>query len=209
MGKEQALTRTKILDVALSLINEEGILSLQIERIVHELAISKGNLNYYFPRKSDILVALFENYQTRIFEIYTRYNREALSISELFELSKEIYLLMYTYRGLVVSNAATVLLKHVPHDMINTFDDRLNQVKQVLERVEHSGNIRTFTDEKEKEDLALHLIAFSMGSQTMIENYYLKENSTLDEAVAALSKNHLKALTSYLTESGKTQWASL
>jgi AcrR family transcriptional regulator len=53
-------TRDRILDAALALFNEQGTGAVSTNHIAAAIAISPGNLYYYFRNKEDIIRALFE-----------------------------------------------------------------------------------------------------------------------------------------------------
>jgi AcrR family transcriptional regulator len=55
MGK----TKQKILDQSRELFNELGYSQVTIRMIASELAMSSGNLNYHYPKREDILEALY------------------------------------------------------------------------------------------------------------------------------------------------------
>ncbi|MEL6836506.1 MAG: TetR/AcrR family transcriptional regulator [Bacteroidota bacterium] len=52
-------TKEKIKSAALSLFNEHGYFSITIRQIAQELGMSSGNLNYHYPKREDILEALY------------------------------------------------------------------------------------------------------------------------------------------------------
>jgi AcrR family transcriptional regulator len=52
-------TQKLILDSAIELFNEHGSPNVSTNRIAEHCGISKGNLNYHFRVKSEIIVAVF------------------------------------------------------------------------------------------------------------------------------------------------------
>jgi AcrR family transcriptional regulator len=57
MGSRE--TQSRILSAALRLFNEHGTSNVSTHGIAAECGISKGNLNYHYARKSDIILDLF------------------------------------------------------------------------------------------------------------------------------------------------------
>jgi AcrR family transcriptional regulator len=57
-GRPKGTTDQRILDVALDLFAERGYEKTSLRDIADSLGVTKAALNYYFPRKEDILVAL-------------------------------------------------------------------------------------------------------------------------------------------------------
>ena len=53
-------TQLRILQTALELFNEHGTAAVSSTRVAERSGISKGNLQYHFPNKRDIVYALFQ-----------------------------------------------------------------------------------------------------------------------------------------------------
>ena len=53
-------TQQRILQAALDLFNAEGTAPISASRIAERCGISKGNLQYHFPNKRDVIFALFQ-----------------------------------------------------------------------------------------------------------------------------------------------------
>ncbi|HEX8757786.1 MAG TPA: TetR/AcrR family transcriptional regulator [Steroidobacteraceae bacterium] len=54
------VTQLRILQAALELFNEEGTAAVSASRIAERCGISKGNLQYHFPNKRDVIFAIFQ-----------------------------------------------------------------------------------------------------------------------------------------------------
>lgn len=54
-------TQQRILSAALELFNAEGTAAVSASRIAERCGISKGNLQYHFPGKRDVICALFQS----------------------------------------------------------------------------------------------------------------------------------------------------
>jgi AcrR family transcriptional regulator len=57
-GRPRGTTDQRILDVALDLFTERGYENTSLRDIADSLGVTKAAVNYYFPRKEDLLVAL-------------------------------------------------------------------------------------------------------------------------------------------------------
>ena len=54
------VTQLRILHAALELFNAEGTAAVSASRIAERCGISKGNLQYHFPSKRDVIFAIFQ-----------------------------------------------------------------------------------------------------------------------------------------------------
>ncbi|HUA26731.1 MAG TPA: TetR/AcrR family transcriptional regulator [Steroidobacteraceae bacterium] len=54
------VTQLRILQAALELFNAEGTAAVSASRIAERCGISKGNLQYHFPNKGDLVFAIFQ-----------------------------------------------------------------------------------------------------------------------------------------------------
>jgi AcrR family transcriptional regulator len=54
------VTQLRILQAALELFNAEGTAAISASRIAERCGVSKGNLQYHFPNKRDVICAIFQ-----------------------------------------------------------------------------------------------------------------------------------------------------
>jgi AcrR family transcriptional regulator len=54
------VTQLRILQAALELFNTEGTAAVSASRIAEHCGVSKGNLQYHFPNKRDVIFAIFQ-----------------------------------------------------------------------------------------------------------------------------------------------------
>jgi AcrR family transcriptional regulator len=66
MPKGTPTTRERILETCLRLFNESGPDAVTTAEIARAVGINEGNLYYYFKKKEDILVALFELFEAAL-----------------------------------------------------------------------------------------------------------------------------------------------
>lgn len=91
-------TNEKIIDKALTLFNEKGVVQVSSLEISQSLNISYGNLTYHFKKKDDIVLALYAQMQQ---SLNTSINRLVQCIfEETFypKLVNEIFDVIWNYR---------------------------------------------------------------------------------------------------------------
>jgi len=66
-------TKQKILNTALRLFNEYGLVNVRLQRIANETGISVGNLAYHFRHKEALIAAVQEHLHEEIAEILAAY----------------------------------------------------------------------------------------------------------------------------------------
>jgi AcrR family transcriptional regulator len=91
-------TRDKILHTALALFNERGVSRVSSRNISEELEISYGNLTYHFPKKEDIVMALYQQMQTKINEQFTLLEKEIFALHFVLDNLKAIFKVLYEYK---------------------------------------------------------------------------------------------------------------
>ena len=84
-------TKKKILDAALKLFNEMGLVNVRLQHIADEAFVSVGNLAYHYPNKEAIVEALYQ--------VLTKKQRELLAEYRVVPLFDNIEMLIrHTYR---------------------------------------------------------------------------------------------------------------
>lgn len=78
MSKIRTDTRTRIMDVAESLILEKGFAATSVDAIVSDASVTKGAFFHYFPTKTDLAHALVDRWVARDAE----YVEETMSRAE-------------------------------------------------------------------------------------------------------------------------------
>ena len=63
LKENQKDTRTKILNSALELFNEYGYDETTIPMICQKAGVSKTTLHYYFPKKQDLFVDMYNDFE--------------------------------------------------------------------------------------------------------------------------------------------------
>jgi AcrR family transcriptional regulator len=91
-------TREKILHTALVLFNEKGVSQISSRNVSEELGISYGNLTYHFPKKEDVIMALYEQMQRKINEQFTLLEKQIFGLHFVLDNLKAIFKVLYEYK---------------------------------------------------------------------------------------------------------------
>ncbi len=93
--------KQKILDRALALYNEHGVPYVGVRELAKDLQLKGGNINYYFPTKEDIILALVQDFQ-RANETILNQEREH-TFYHFLDIHQKVYDNQYNYRSIIVS----------------------------------------------------------------------------------------------------------
>lgn len=93
--------KQKILDRALALYNEHGVPYVGVRELAKDLQLKGGNINYYFPTKEDIILALVQDLQ-RANEVILNQEREH-TFYHFLDIHQKVYDNQYNYRSIIVS----------------------------------------------------------------------------------------------------------
>jgi AcrR family transcriptional regulator len=91
-------TRDRILDAALALFNEQGTGAVSTNHIAAAIAISPGNLYYYFRNKEDIIRALFERLFAAWDETFQLPANEPPGLADMERMIAGNYHIIWDYR---------------------------------------------------------------------------------------------------------------
>lgn len=92
-------TRDSIIDRAREIINHTGVVDFRIEALATSLALSPGNITYHFPKKEDIIFAIWEQYYQDIVFDTTQMITPLLDIKQLFLYYRSMALRALKYIG--------------------------------------------------------------------------------------------------------------
>ncbi|RMG25013.1 MAG: TetR/AcrR family transcriptional regulator [Bacteroidetes bacterium] len=117
-------TKEKILHTALRLFNEQGTSEISSRNISDEMGISYGNLCYHFPKKSDIILALYRQMQDEVTELIQNIQREIFRFDFMVRSLRELLHLLHKYRF--------VFIEHI--QLARKFDSIKQESKRQFER---------------------------------------------------------------------------
>jgi len=101
---ERSKTKTRILKTARELFNNEGEAQVSAVDVASVMGISPGNLYYHYKGKSEIIKALFEDFEEEIRLILSGPITKPLSLQDnwvyLYIIFEEIYDFRFFYRNM-------------------------------------------------------------------------------------------------------------
>ena len=95
-------TKNKILDASLRLFNKNGVEKITLRQIAKDLGISQGNLNYHFPKKSEIILSLYTDLVLSLDEKFSNLKKENLCLRDIFNNNIELIKCFYNYRFILL-----------------------------------------------------------------------------------------------------------
>ena len=146
LKENQKDTRTKILNSALELFNEYGYDETTIPMICQKAGVSKTTLHYYFPKKQDLFVDMYNDFEELYSDNFYRIvEQETFSkqIWEVFHIMCEGDL----FYGASVSQQYFInrLKEHSQQDFIKNIYHK-KMLTAVIRSAQNSNQIRNQTD---------------------------------------------------------------
>lgn len=127
-------TPEKILDAALELFNQHGLNVVTLRQIAGHLQISQGNLNYHFPKKEDIIQALYQHFaQAMEQRVQARLGSEELDLEQLNNFLRNIIELFLRYRFIFL-DFARLMQEHpdIKAHYVQLVQQRIDQFSSLL-----------------------------------------------------------------------------
>ncbi len=139
-------TQLRILHAALELFNAEGTATVSASRIAGRCGISKGNLQYHFPNKRDVVFAL---YQSAIDEMNAGWYQDHLAptLEHMAEMFVRQLQLIVKYRFFYRELAELLRLDpQLRHRYAENHERRLQVIEKFMCALEHRGLMRLPAD---------------------------------------------------------------
>lgn len=92
-------TRDLIIASANKIINRTGVVDFRIETLAQSLGLSPGNITYHFPKKEDIIAAIWEEYLTVMGNMGMDLLTPLLDIKQLFLFYRASFSKVINYVG--------------------------------------------------------------------------------------------------------------
>lgn len=137
-------TKTKIVLKAVELFNEKGFSNVSFLKIAQSLSLSPGNVTYHFPKKDDLMNAVYLHFQQEILKsVPLKVDEINLSslhnqIGDFFKLQNN---LKFFYSDLVdiVRGYPKIAELHKLH-----IDNQISRLHDVLNEFSRSGRLKKY-----------------------------------------------------------------
>lgn len=138
MAEDAQSTRARILETCLRLFNEASPAAVTTAEIARVAGINEGNLYYYFKKKTDILIALFEQFESALNQTA---NAPQSSGSGL-EYLKTWFTLMWEWRFFYRDGSAIIRMAPELRARCVTLTARGQaDIRRVLQRMKENGRL--------------------------------------------------------------------
>ncbi len=144
-------TRQKVLETSLALFNERGSAKVTTAEIAEAAGIAEGNLHYYFRRKADLIVALYEVFETEVVRINAREFSDDGPLEDYAEYQRDWFRLMWAHRCFYRDAAALLAIAPALGPRVREGTGRAQQVvRTVFDRMVGHGLLRATPDQVER-----------------------------------------------------------
>lgn len=133
MKQKPLTTKNKILDTALSMLNERGLSNVKLRDVSQALQISIGNLTYHYPKWENLIDDIFVEFQAEINRLYNYFPQD---ISEVVSYIERIYEIQIKY-AFLFSNFYIYFQQFPKYKVIEEdfFISRMKTMREALEKL--------------------------------------------------------------------------
>lgn len=133
MKQKPLTTKNKILDTAVSMLNERGLSNVKLRDVSLALQISIGNLTYHYPKWENLIDDIFAQFQAEINHLYDFFPKD---ISEVVGYIERIYEIQVKY-AFLFSNFYIFFQQFPKYKVIEEdfFMSRMKTMREALEKL--------------------------------------------------------------------------
>lgn len=133
MKQKPLTTKNKILDTAVSMLNERGLSNVKLRDVSQALQISIGNLTYHYPKWENLIDDIFAQFQAEINHLYDYFPKD---ISEVVDYIERIYEIQVKY-AFLFSNFYIFFQQFPKYKVIEEdfFMSRMKTMREALEKL--------------------------------------------------------------------------
>lgn len=199
-------TRQRILEEVSQLYNEEG-LTLTLDQLARKLGLTKGRITNYFPKKEQLLLAIFREYEDKAAQLYQRYQQDeaSLDLSDFLLYYSKMMDLQYRYRFAMAYLAVQPIGEPELQQHIATrYRQNKANLKKRLSYQVRSGTLREELLEPETFELFSFQIYNLFTTWVVSLQLYYKDEG-YEQMKPVFLRGIISCYTPYLTEKGKAE----
>lgn len=201
-------TRDVILQKACEIINNTGVVDFRIEALATALNLSPGNITYHFPKKEDIISAIWEQYIDNLADLTTQMITPLLDIKQLFLFHRTSAVRTLTFVGVVVYYYGDVGVLRRDNEYYNNQTALARKVIHTSYEILHKNGYMNEIEDQE-------MLELTFQSQFMMLRWWI--NHAMIEGDVNNIKNKIDEyitmsffpLAPYLTDKGRRQFESI
>ena len=201
-------SRDLIIASANEIINRTGVVDFRIETLVQSLSLSPGNITYHFPKKEDIIAAIWEEYIAVMRDTTAEMITPLLDIKQLFLYFRTAAAKAIGYAGVTTyyfGDMGALLREN------ETFRRQIQRGRELIfasyDTLEKNGYMKPIENPEIKEltfDSQMAMLRWWINHA--LTKYPEQDLPMVMDKYIALS---LLQLIPFLTESGRRQFASI
>lgn len=199
-------TRTRILETALQLFNEQGLSQVTLRTIAQALGMSQGNLNYHFKKREEIIEALYLELVAKMDANMQRTQSELNHLKIVYEGTLTMMRCFYEYRFFMLDFVQIMREEtNIRAHYIQLRELRKMQFEGLFQVLIQAGLMR----EKELEDEYENLyIRMAIMGDFWISSAITTQDLSPD-LIGVYGRVLLQEFYPYLTEKGKREFLVL
>lgn len=201
-------TREMIVAMANEVINQTGIVDFRIETVARALSLSPGNITYHFPKKEDIVAAIWEQYESVMKATLAEIITPFLDIKQLYLYFRVVASKAIPYVGVTAYYFGDMGVLVREHETFARWMDwNRTWMFSCYDRLAENGYMRPIEDPRMRE--------LTFASQITILRWWINnafargDGDRLKEAMEKYLALSLSQLVPYLTDEGRRQFKSI
>jgi len=133
-------------------------MNVSMQRLADALSLSPGNLTYHFPKKEDLMIALYDTFQAEILRVIPEADKNIATLSGLDDQITQFYGLqqrfLFLYLDLLEIERSyhKIAQRHYAH-----IENQITSIKYALQYNESLGYLKNREDDKTYQMLAQQL----------------------------------------------------
>jgi AcrR family transcriptional regulator len=200
-------TKERILNAALELFNTQGVEAVTVRHIAQHIGISHGNLCYHFPRKEDIIYALYaqaaQGISGKFLESMNLHGNQ-MTLEQMLHYMTASFAIQYEYKFLMVDFVN--IMRRIPEVKKNfqsIFPVLRRLMLRVLAELQDINIVRSDLPQAQFDNLIRHIYLFG--------DFWLSEAEILytgaeEEKLPFFTELGWSLLVPYLTKKGLKQY---